>query len=131
MVLTLGSLRVGLVLAVVVVMMLLVANFQSLTDMLAVLSTIPGVLAGVVMILFITGSTLIIESMIGAIMAIGVAVADSVLLISFARERREAGDEPPHAPIAAALARLRPALMTGFSLIARCVPTPLAPLFTA
>jgi multidrug efflux pump subunit AcrB len=122
MVLTLGSLRVGLVLAVVVVMLLLVANFQSLTDMLAVLSTIPGVLAGVVLILVLTGSTLNIESMIGAIMAIGVAVADSVLLISFARERREAGDEPRHAAIAASLARLRPVLMTGFAMMAGMIP---------
>ncbi|MBF6571498.1 MAG: efflux RND transporter permease subunit, partial [Candidatus Binataceae bacterium] len=122
MLLTLGSLREGLLLAVVVVMLLLVANFQSLTDMLAVLSTIPGVLAGVVMILFLTGSTLNIESLIGAIMAIGVAVADSVLLISFARERREAGDEPRHAAIAASLARLRPVLMTGFAMIAGMIP---------
>ncbi|MBF6571068.1 MAG: efflux RND transporter permease subunit [Candidatus Binataceae bacterium] len=122
MLLTLVSLREGLVLAVVVVMMLLVANFQSLTDMLAVLSTIPGVLAGVVMILFLTGTTLNIESLIGAIMAIGVAVADSVLLISFARERREAGDEPRHAAIAASLARLRPVLMTGLTMIAGMIP---------
>jgi multidrug efflux pump subunit AcrB len=122
MLLTLGSLRDGLALAVVVVMLLLVANFQSLTDMLAVLSTIPGVLAGVVMILFLTGSTLNIESLIGAIMAIGVAVADSVLLISFARERREAGDEPRHAAIAASLARLRPVLMTGFAMMAGMIP---------
>ena len=119
---TLGSLRDGLVLAVVVVMLLLVANFQSFTDMLAVISTIPGVLAGVVMILFLTGSTLNIESLIGAIMAIGVAVADSVLLISFARERNEAGDEPRDAAIAASLARLRPVLMTGFAMTAGMIP---------
>lgn len=122
MLLTLASLRVGLLLAVVVVMLLLVANFQSFTDMLAVLSTIPGVLAGVVMILFLTGSTLNIESLIGAIMAIGVAVADSVLLISFARERRQAGHQPRHAAIAASLARLRPVLMTGFAMIAGMIP---------
>lgn len=122
MLLTLASLRVGLLLAVVVVMLLLVANFQSFTDMLAVLSTIPGVLAGVVMILFLTGATLNIESLIGAIMAIGVAVADSVLLISFARERREAGDEPRHAAIAASLSRLRPVLMTGLTMIAGMIP---------
>ena len=122
MLLTLGGLREGLVLAVVVVMLLLMANFQSLTDMLAVLSTIPGVLAGVMMILFLTGTTLNIESLIGAIMAIGVAVADSVLLISFARERREAGDEPRHAAIAASLARLRPVLMTGITMIAGMIP---------
>jgi multidrug efflux pump subunit AcrB len=122
MLVTLGSLKVGLLLAVVVVMLLLVANFQSFTDMLAVLSTIPGVLAGVVMILFLTGATLNIESLIGAIMAIGVAVADSVLLISFARERRDAGDEPRHAAIAASLARLRPVLMTGLTMIAGMIP---------
>lgn len=122
MLLTISSLKEGLVLAVVVVMLLLTANFQSLTDMLAVLSTIPGVLAGVAIILFVTGTTLNIESLIGAIMAIGVAVADSVLLISFARERRQAGDEPRHAAIAASLARLRPVLMTGLTMIAGIIP---------
>ncbi len=122
MLVTLASLHQGLVLAVVVVMLLLLANFQSFTDMLAVFSTIPGVLAGVAMILFLTGTTLNIESLIGAIMAIGVAVADSVLLISYARERREAGDEPRHAAIAASLARLRPVLMTGLTMIAGMIP---------
>ena len=122
MLLTLGSLREGLMLAVVVVMLLLVANFQSLTDMLAVLSTIPGVLAGVVMILFLTGTTLNIESLIGAIMAIGVAVADSVLLITFAHERRAAGDGPRETAIVACLARLRPVLMTALTVIAGMIP---------
>lgn len=122
MLLTLASLREGLVLAVAVVMLLLIANFQSFSDMLAVFSTIPGVLAGVVMILFLTGTTLNIESLIGAIMSIGVAVADSVLLISFARERREAGDEPRHAAVAASLARFRPVLMTGLTMIAGMIP---------
>jgi multidrug efflux pump subunit AcrB len=122
MLLTLGSLKEGLVLAVAVVILLLLANFQSFTDMLAVFSTIPGVLAGVVIILFLTGTTLNIESLIGAIMAIGVAVADSVLLISYARERREAGDEPRHAAIAASLARLRPVLMTALTMIAGMIP---------
>ncbi|MGH7781218.1 MAG: efflux RND transporter permease subunit [Candidatus Binataceae bacterium] len=122
MLLTLASLREGLVLAVVVVMLLLLANFQSFTEMFAVLSTIPGVLAGVVIILFLTGTTLNIESLIGAIMAIGVAVADSVLLISFARERRQAGDAPRDAMIAASLARLRPVLMTALTIIAGMIP---------
>lgn len=122
MLLTISSLKEGLILAVAVVMLLLLANFQSLTDMLAVFSTIPGVLAGVAMILFLTGTTLNIESLIGAIMAVGVAVADSVLLISYARERRQAGDEPRHAVIAASLARLRPVLMTGLTMIAGMIP---------
>jgi multidrug efflux pump subunit AcrB len=122
MLLTINNLKAGLVLAVAVVMLLLLANFQSFTDMLAVFLTIPGVLAGVAMILFLTGTTLNIESFIGAIMAVGVAVADSVLLISYARERRQAGDEPRQAVIAASLARFRPVLMTGLTMIAGMIP---------
>lgn len=122
MLVTLGSLRQGLVLAIVVVMMLLVANFESVRDMLAILSTIPGVLTGVVIMLFLTGSTLNIQSLMGAIMSVGVAVADAVLLIAYAQERRLAGDEPRQAAIAASLARLRPVLMTGLTMIAGMIP---------
>jgi len=83
---------------------------------------VPGVLVGVVLILFVTGSTLSVQSFIGAIMAIGISVANAVLLVSFARERRRAGDEPAAAVTAAARARLRPVLMTTLAMIAGMIP---------
>jgi multidrug efflux pump subunit AcrB len=119
---TLTSLREGLALSVIVVLLLLAANFQSLRDPLAVISTVPAVLAGVVAMLFLTRTTLNVQSMMGAIMSIGVSVANSVLLITFARDRRRAGDSPAEAAVAAARGRLRPILMTSFAMIAGMVP---------
>lgn len=119
---TLASLREGLVLAVVVILLLLAANFESWRDALIAVSAVPGVLVGVVLILFITGSTLNVQSFIGAIMAIAISVANAVLLVSFARERRRVGDEPAAAVTAAARARLRPVLMTTLAMIAGMIP---------
>jgi multidrug efflux pump subunit AcrB len=119
---TLASLREGLLLAVVVILLLLAANFESWRDALIAVSAVPGVLVGVVLILFVTGSTLNVQSFIGAIMAIGISVANAVLLVSFARERRRAGDEPAGAVMAAARARLRPVLMTTLAMIAGMIP---------
>jgi multidrug efflux pump subunit AcrB len=119
---TLAGLREGLLLAVIAVFLLLAANFQSLRTALVVLSTVPAVLMGVVLALFVTRSTLNVQSMIGAIMAIGVAVANAVLLVTFARDRRRAGDEPRVAAIAAARGRLRPIVMTSLAMIAGMVP---------
>lgn len=119
---TLKSLREGLALAVVVVLLLLAANFQSLRAALLVLSTIPAVLAGVLIALAVTGSTLNVQSMMGAIMAIGVAVANAVLVITFARQRRQQGDSPATAAVAAAKSRLRPVLMTSLAMIAGMLP---------
>jgi multidrug efflux pump subunit AcrB len=122
MVNTLNSLREGLLLAVVVVLLLLAANFQSIRTALMVVSTVPAVLLGVVLALLATGTSLNVQSMMGAIMSIGVAVANAVLLLTFARERRRAGDEPRAAAIAAARSRLRPILMTSLAMIAGMVP---------
>ena len=122
MLLTLASLRGGLLLAIVVVLLLLAANFQSIRAALVVLSTTPAVLAGVVLALLVTGTSLNVQSMMGTIMSIGVAVANAVLLITFARERRRAGDEPATAAIAAARGRLRPILMTSAAMIAGMIP---------
>ncbi len=119
---TLRSLREGLLLAVVVVLLLLTANFQSLRDPLAVLSTLPAVLLGVMLMLLATRSTLNVQSLMGAVMAIGIAVANAVLLVTFARERRKAGDGPVEAATAAARGRLRPILMTSLAMIAGMVP---------
>jgi multidrug efflux pump subunit AcrB len=111
-----------LLLAIVVVLLLLAANFQSIRAALVVLSTTPAVLAGVVLALLVTGTSLNVQSMMGTIMSIGVAVANAVLLITFARERRRAGDEPATAAIAAARGRLRPILMTSAAMIAGMIP---------
>jgi multidrug efflux pump subunit AcrB len=119
---TLTSLREGLLIAIAVILLLLAANFQSLRAALMVLSTIPAVLVGVLVALFATGTSLNVQSMMGAIMSIGVAVANAVLLMTFARERRRAGDEPAQAVIAAARGRLRPILMTSAAMIAGMIP---------
>src|SRR5437899_5303145 len=119
---TLVSLREGLILAIIVVLLLLIANFQSVRDSLIVLSTVPAVLAGTVLLLFVTGSTLNVQSMMGAIMSIGVSVANVLLLITFARERRRLGAGPGQAAIEAARSRLRPILMTSLAMIAGMVP---------
>jgi multidrug efflux pump subunit AcrB len=119
---TLGSLKEGVALAVIVVLLLLTANFQSLRDALAVLSVVPAVLGGVVVALYITGTSLNVESLMGTIMAIGVSVANALLLVTFARERRRLGDDPRVAAVAAGRARLRPIVMTGLAMIAGMLP---------
>lgn len=116
------ALGIGLVLAVVVIFLLLSANFESLTLSLAVLSTAPAVLMGVALALLITKTTLNIESFMGTIMAIGVAVANAILLVTFAeRNRLEHGDSAK-AAIQGAQSRLRPILMTSFAMIAGMTP---------
>ncbi len=119
---TLTSLREGLILAIVVVLLLLIANFQSVRDSLIVLSTVPAVLSGTVLLLFATNSTLNVQSMMGTIMSIGVSVANVLLLITFAREHRRLGASPAQAAIEAARSRLRPILMTSLAMIAGMVP---------
>src|SRR5262249_53131928 len=119
---TLESLAEGLALSVIVVLLLLTASFQSVRDALVVLSSVPGVLAGVILALALTRSTFNVQSMMGAIMSIGVAVANAVLLVTFARDRRRAGDDPQAAAAAAAKARVRPILMTSLAMIAGMIP---------
>src|ERR1700724_455617 len=86
---TISGLRIGLLLAVVVIFLLLSANFQSWRLALAIVLTVPAVLCGVLLMLRITGTTLNIQSFMGAIMAIGIAVANSILLITFAERFRQ------------------------------------------
>jgi multidrug efflux pump subunit AcrB len=117
-----GGLRLGLLMAVGVILLLLAANFQSFRLSLAVGLTIPAVVAGVVLMLWLTGTTLNIQSFMGAIMAIGVAVANAILLVTFAERSRVAGREPWEAAIEGARSRLRPILMTSFAMLAGMVP---------
>src|ERR1700745_214713 len=117
-----GGLSVGLLMAIGVILLLLTANFQSFRLSLTVLLTIPAVLAGVVIMLWLTGTTLNIQSFMGAIMATGVAVANAILLVTFAERSRAEGSEPWEAAIEGAGSRLRPILMTSCAMIAGMIP---------
>ena len=119
---TLSNLGVGLLLAVLVIFLLLAANFQSLRLAFVVLSTLPAVICGVIFILLITGTTLNVQSFMGAIMAIGVAVANAILLIIFAEGHRRSGNTSTVAAIRGAQTRMRPILMTSMAMIAGMVP---------
>jgi multidrug efflux pump subunit AcrB len=119
----LGGLGIGLGMAVVVIMLLLTANFQSIRLALVVISTTPAVVAGVVIALWLTGTTINLQSFMGAIMAVGVAVANAILLVTFAEHhRREAGTGAASAAVAGARGRLRPILMTSCAMTAGMVP---------
>ncbi len=114
------SLRNGLLLAVVVIFLLLAANFQSVRLSLVVISTVPAVLAGVALTLWLTGTTLNLQSFMGTIMAVGVAVANAILLVTFAERARMSGDSA--AALTGATSRLRPILMTSFAMMAGMLP---------
>jgi multidrug efflux pump subunit AcrB len=122
---TLQGLRSGLGLAIIAIFLLLAAYFQSLTVALIVVGTIPAVIAGVALSLFVTGSTLNVQSFMGAIMAIGVAVANAILLATFAEQYRREGDAAGTAAIRGATSRLRPILMTTCAMIAGMIPVAL------
>jgi multidrug efflux pump subunit AcrB len=119
---TTAGLRSGLLLAIVVIFLLLAANFQSLRAAMAILSMVPAVILGVAVALWITGATLNVQSFMGAIMAIGVSVANAILLVTFAEQRRREGLEAGAAAIQGAESRLRPILMTSFAMIAGMIP---------
>jgi multidrug efflux pump subunit AcrB len=119
---TISGLRVGLLLAIAIIFLLLAANFQSIRLALAIVLTIPAVLCGVLFILRFTGTTLNIQSFMGAIMAIGIAVANSILLVSFAERRRQEGVSLFEATIEGAAGRLRAILMTATAMIFGMVP---------
>jgi multidrug efflux pump subunit AcrB len=118
----LASLSKGLGIAVLAIFLLLAANFQSFRLALAVILMVPGVAAGVVVALMLTGTTLNIQSFIGAIMAVGVAVANAILLVTFAERSRVGGMTPREAAAEGAASRLRPILMTSCAMIAGMLP---------
>ncbi len=117
-----SGLQTGLVLAVVLIFLLLAANFQSLKLSLVVVSTTPAVIAGVVLALWLTRTTLNIQSFTGAIMAVGVAVANAILLVTLAERSRVAGSDAAAAAVDGAQSRLRPILMTSLAMIAGMLP---------
>jgi multidrug efflux pump subunit AcrB len=116
------SLEQGLVLAVILVYLLMVTNFQSWAEPLIILLAVPGALAGVLWILVLTHNTINVESLMGAIMAVGVGVANGNLLIIFANDLREQGYSATAAAIEAARTRLRPVVMTALAMILGMLP---------
>ena len=116
------GLGVGLVMAIVLVYLLIVVNFQSWTDAAIVIAALPAALAGIAWMLFITGTTLSVPALTGAIMTMGVATANSILIIAFARERRELGSTPLSAALEAGATRIRPVLMTALAMIIGMIP---------
>ena len=118
----LDGLRDGLGIAVVVIFLLLLANFQSIRLSLVVIATVPAVVAGVAVMLRLTGTTLNMQSFMGAIMAVGVAVANAILLVTFAEQHRRVGGDSIAAAIEGASSRLRPIIMTSVAMIAGMIP---------
>jgi multidrug efflux pump subunit AcrB len=120
------TLELGILLAILLVYLLMAANFQSWLEPLIIMMAVPGALAGVLWMLVITRTTINVESLMGAIMAVGVAVANGNLLITFANELREEGYGPVEAAIEAGRIRLRPILMTALAMILGMLPMALA-----
>jgi multidrug efflux pump subunit AcrB len=121
-----NGLGIGLLLAIAVIFLLLTANFQSLKLAFVAVAAAPAVIAGVLIALYLAGSTLNIQSFIGAIMAIGVAMANAILLITFAEQGRQAGMEAKAAAVDGGKHRLRAILMTSLAMLAGMAPLALA-----
>ena len=121
--LTLGE---GLILAIILVYLLMVANYQSWLEPFIIMMAVPGALAGVLWMLAMTGTTINVESLMGAIMAVGVGVANGNLLITFANELREDGYSPLAAAIEAGRIRFRPIIMTALAMILGMLPMALS-----
>ena len=117
-----SGLLLGLIGAVVLVYMLIVVNFQSLLDPLIIISALPAALAGIVWMLFLTHTPVSVPALTGAIMCMGVATANSVLVISFAREQMAGGMDARAAALESGFTRLRPVLMTALAMIIGMVP---------
>jgi multidrug efflux pump subunit AcrB len=117
-----GGLRSGLVFAILLVYLLMVVNFQSWLDPFIILMALPGALAGIVWILFLSGTTLSVPALIGSIMCVGVATANSILVVSFANEQRTHGRDVWAAALAAGMTRLRPVMMTALAMVIGMVP---------
>jgi len=121
-----SGLLFGLLGAIVLIYLLIVVNFQSWSDPLVIVTALPAALAGIVWTLFATGTTLSVPALTGAIMCMGVATANSVLIISFARERLAEIGDPIQAALEAGFVRFRPVLMTALAMIIGMAPMALA-----
>jgi multidrug efflux pump subunit AcrB len=116
------ELGVGLVMAIVMVYLLIVVNFQSWVDAFIIITALPAALAGICWMLFLTATTLSVPALTGAIMTMGVATANSILIISFARQRMHEGLDPVSAARDAGATRIRPVLMTALAMIIGMIP---------
>ena len=119
---TLSGLRIGLLLSIAVILLLLAANFQSFRLALAIVFAIPAVICGVLLMLLLTGTTMNVQSFMGMIMACGISVANSILLVTFAEFRRREGMAGQAAAAAGSRDRLRAILMTAGAMIAGMIP---------
>ncbi|MGC4038550.1 MAG: efflux RND transporter permease subunit [Chitinophagaceae bacterium] len=119
---TLSSLQNGLIVAIIVILLLLMANYQSFGVAISVLSTVPMVLTGAMILLLLTGSTLNLQSYMGIIMSTGVSVANAILIVTNAESLRLEYKDPFKAATVAASIRLRPILMTSLAMIAGMIP---------
>jgi multidrug efflux pump subunit AcrB len=116
------GLGIGLVMAMVLIYFLLVVNFQNWLDPFIIITALPGALAGVVWALHLTLTTASVPALMGAIMSLGVATANSVLVVSFARDYLKHGVDPLHAALEAGASRLRPVLMTALAMVIGMLP---------
>src|SRR2546425_1248408 len=116
------GLAIGLVGAIVLAYLLIVVNFQSWLDPFIIITALPGALAGICWMLFFTHTTLNVPSMIGAIMCMGVATSNSILVVSFAREQLQEGKNAQQAALEAGFVRIRPVIMTALAMIIGMVP---------
>jgi multidrug efflux pump subunit AcrB len=112
----------GLALAIVLVYALIVVNFQSWLDPFIIITALPAALAGIVLFLFATHTTISVPALMGSIMSVGVATSNSILVVAFARERMDAGESPDQAAREAGFVRFRPVLMTALAMIIGMVP---------
>ena len=119
-------LGLGLVFAVVLVYLLMAVNFQSWLDPFIILTALPGALAGILWMLFVTGTTLSVPSLMGAIMCIGVATANSILMVTFANDERAEIPAAREAMLSAGYARIRPVLMTASAMVLGMLPMALS-----
>jgi multidrug efflux pump subunit AcrB len=117
-----GNLTLGLIFAAIFVYLLMVVNYQSFRDPFAVILALPGAASGIVLMLFVTGTAISVPSLMGAIMSVGVASANSILLVTFARELRAEGLSAVEAALVAGKTRLRPVLMTAAAMIVGMIP---------
>jgi multidrug efflux pump subunit AcrB len=112
----------GLVFAILLVYLLIVVNFQSWLDPFIIISALPAALAGIAWFLFITGTTISVPALTGSIMCMGVATANSILVVSFAKEQMDEGKDAVAAALQAGFTRFRPVLMTALAMIIGMVP---------
>ena len=116
------DLGIGLLFAAVFVYLLMVVNYQNFGDPFVVILALPATFCGIVTMLFITGTTLNVPSLMGAIMAVGVASANSILLVTFAREQQLKGRSAFRAALDAGRTRIRPVLMTAAAMVVGMIP---------